>query len=95
MCDKNNDVSAHELYKMLVNKYIADASIAMINNIKTCHHCIEIPEQHSKIANDLFEHWLKKGFAVGRVYTKVEGMCCDGSPLDDRISSINLTWLVS
>jgi hypothetical protein len=81
------DISPKDLRLMAFDKYVENASIAMIKNINENTYHVNIPKQHASIAEELTIHWQGKGFEV--VVTK-EHHSMDGS--GGRISTISLTW---
>lgn len=58
------DLSAEELRKMLMNKYIESASIAMVLNLEATEYKVTIPINHNAIIGDLTAHWKAKGYNV-------------------------------
>lgn len=77
------DLSPQDLRKMVFDKYVEAASIAMMKDINNNHYEVKIPLQHASVAQDLVKHWKEKEFVVSYDTCKEDG---------SKITTIRLTW---
>lgn len=83
------DLSAEDLRKMLIARYVENLSITMARDLDVTSHQVAIPENHAHIASDLAEYWQKKDFRT----------LCQQEITDDgkgnsvsRITHITVEW---